>query len=357
MRATNSTVPVGDLDVHAYEIPVDGPDGREQDGTLTWSSTTIVLVEAHGGGETGLGYTYGDVSVAALVRSKLASVVTGMDALAPAAAWREMFRQLRNAGQPGAGAMAVSAVDIALWDLKARLLGLPLSRALPGFRGEVPVYGSGGFTNYPLQRLTSQVSSWVAEGLGRVKVKTSRDPAADPDRLAAVRKEAGDSVELFTDANGALSRKSALYWAHRFHDVWGVRWFEEPVSSLDTDGLRLVRDRGPALTSRPGSTGSCCRISPRGPGRWTACRPTSPGAAASPGCCRWAGWPRPGRSTCPGTARRRSARTRSAACRGCGTWSTSTPTSGWRGWRSTACCRRRAARCGRIRRGQGSAWR
>ena len=246
MRATNSTVPVGDLDVHAYEIPVDGPDGREQDGTLTWSSTTIVLVEAHGGGETGLGYTYGDVSVAALVRSKLTSVVTGMDALAPAAAWREMFRQLRNAGQPGVGAMAVSAVDIALWDLKARLLGLPLSRALPGFRGEVPVYGSGGFTNYPLQRLTSQVSSWVAEGLGRVKVKTSRDPAADPDRLAAVRKEAGDSVELFTDANGALSRKSALYWAHRFHDVWGVCWFEEPVSSLDTDGLRLVRDRGQA---------------------------------------------------------------------------------------------------------------
>jgi L-alanine-DL-glutamate epimerase-like enolase superfamily enzyme len=245
VRATN-TVPVGDLDVHAYEIPVDGPDGREQDGTLTWSSTTIVLVEAHGGGETGLGYTYGDVSVAALVRSKLASVVTGMDAFAPAAAWREMFRQLRNAGQPGAGAMAVSAVDIALWDLKARLLGLPLSRALPGFRGEVPVYGSGGFTNYPLQRLTSQVSSWVSEGLGRVKIKTSRDPAADPDRLAAVRKEAGDSVELFTDANGALNRKSALYWAHRFHDVWGVCWFEEPVSSRDTEGLRLVRDRGPA---------------------------------------------------------------------------------------------------------------
>ena len=238
-------VPVGDLAVHAFEIPTDGPDGSEQDGTLSWSSTTIVLVEAHGGGCTGLGYTYGEVSVAALVSSKLASVVAGLDALAPPAAWRSMLRALRNAGQPGIGAMAVSAVDIALWDLKARLLGLPLSRALPAFRDEVPIYGSGGFTNYPLHRLVSQVSSWASLGIPRMKIKTSRDPAADPERLAVVRKEAGDSVELFTDANGALSRKAALYWADRFREEWGVCWFEEPVSSLDVDGLRLVRDRGP----------------------------------------------------------------------------------------------------------------
>jgi L-alanine-DL-glutamate epimerase-like enolase superfamily enzyme len=245
MRATN-TVPVGALDVHAFEIPVDGPDGREQDGTMTWSSTTIVLVQAHGAGETGLGYTYGDASVAALVRSKLAPVVTGLDALAPAAAWRAMFSALRNAGQPGAGAMAVSAVDIALWDLKAKLLGLPLCRVLPGFRDEVLVYGSGGFTNYPESQLVSQAASWAAAGIPRMKIKTSRDPSADPQRLSWLRKEAGDGVELFTDANGALSRKSALYWAHRFHEEWGVCWFEEPVSSLDVDGLRLVRDRGPA---------------------------------------------------------------------------------------------------------------
>src|SRR5207248_4467004 len=160
MRAA-STVPVGGLTVHAFDVPTDGPDGQEQDGTMTWSSTTMVLVEARGGGETGLGYIYGDASVAALVESKLAGVVTGMDTLAPAAAWRAMFAQLRNAGQPGMGAMAVSATDIALWDLKARLLGLPLARALPAFRDEVPIYGSGGVTNYPLSRLASQMSSWA----------------------------------------------------------------------------------------------------------------------------------------------------------------------------------------------------
>jgi L-alanine-DL-glutamate epimerase-like enolase superfamily enzyme len=244
MRATG-TVPVGDLSVHAFEVPTDGPDGREQDGTLTWSSTTMVLVEAHGGGQAGVGYTYGDASLAALVQSKLAPLVTGMDALAPAAAWRSMLAQLRNAGQPGTGTMAVSAVDIALWDLKARLQGLPLSRALPAFRDQVPVYGSGGFTNYPLSRLASQVSSWVSGDIPRVKIKTSHDPSADPERLSAVRKEIGDGPQLFTDANGALTRKAAQYWATRFAAEWGVGWLEEPVSSQDVDGLRLLRDHGP----------------------------------------------------------------------------------------------------------------
>jgi L-alanine-DL-glutamate epimerase-like enolase superfamily enzyme len=243
---TTGTVQVRDLSVHAFEVPVDGPDGQEQDGTLAWSSTTMVLVEAHGGGETGIGYTYGDSSVAALVQSKLAPLVSGRDALAPAAAWRSAFIQLRNAGQPGLGAMAVSAVDIALWDLKARLLGVPLFQALPAFRDEVPVYGSGGFTNYSLPRLVSQVSSWAGQGIPRVKIKTSRDPRADPERLSAVRKEIGEDTQLFTDANGALTRKLALYWAERFAAEWGVGWFEEPVSSQDVAGLRLLRDRGPA---------------------------------------------------------------------------------------------------------------
>ncbi len=238
--------PVQSIAVHAFEFPTDGPDGKEQDGTLTWSSTTMILVEARAGGVSGIGYTYGDASVAALIESKLASVVTGMDAFAPPAAWRQMSVQLRNAGQPGAGAMAISAVDIALWSLKAALLGLPLYRALPAFRNEVPIYGSGGFTNYPLQRLAEQVRGWAAQGIPRMKLKTSRDPEADPARLAAVRKEAGDGVELFTDANGALTRKSALYWAERFAGEWGVCWFEEPVSSQDLEGLRLLRDRGPA---------------------------------------------------------------------------------------------------------------
>ncbi|GAA2254183.1 enolase C-terminal domain-like protein [Actinomadura luteofluorescens] len=231
--------------VHAFEVPTDGPGGQEEDGTLRWDSTTLVLVEAHAGGQTGIGYTYGDVSVAAFVESALAPAVRGADALAPPAAWERMFAAIRNAGRPGAGAMAVSAVDVALWDLKAKLLGLPLFRLLPAFHDRVPVYGSGGFTNYSLDRLAGQLAGWVEQGVPRVKLKVSRRPDEDPRRLTAVREAIGDGVELYADANGALTRKDALYWARRFAEEWDVRWFEEPVSSDDLAGLRLVRDEGP----------------------------------------------------------------------------------------------------------------
>ncbi|MFF4845234.1 enolase C-terminal domain-like protein [Streptomyces collinus] len=236
---------IDSVEVHAFQLPTDGPDGKEEDGTLEWDSTTMVLVRVHAGGRTGLGYTYGDVSVASFIESELADVVRGRSASSPAALWELMGRQIRNAGRPGAGAMAVSAVDVALWDLKARLLELPLIRLLPSWHDRVPVYGSGGFTNYSLDRLTDQLGGWVQQGIPRVKLKTSRDPESDPRRLAAVRKAIGDEPEIFTDANGALGRKQALYWAHRFHEEWDVRWFEEPVSSADLEGLRMLSERGP----------------------------------------------------------------------------------------------------------------
>ncbi|MFI6808081.1 enolase C-terminal domain-like protein [Streptomyces luteogriseus] len=234
------------VDVHAFRVPTDGPDGKEEDSTLEWDSTTLVLVRVHAAGRTGIGYTYGDVSAAQFVQSKLVPVIEGMSIASPAVLWQRMGARIRNAGRPGVGAMALSAVDVALWDLKARLLDLPLIRLLPAFHDQVPVYGSGGFTNYPLRRLTDQLTGWVEQGIPRVKLKTSRDPERDADRLSAVRKAIGDEPELFTDANGALRRKEALYWAYRFHDEWDVRWFEEPVTSADLEGLRMLRARGPA---------------------------------------------------------------------------------------------------------------
>jgi L-alanine-DL-glutamate epimerase-like enolase superfamily enzyme len=233
------------IDVHAFTVPTDGPDGVESDGTFEWDCTTLVLVEAHAAGVAGLGYTYADVSVAHLIASVLAPTVVGRDAMRPSAAWTPMFARLRNAGQSGAGAMAVSAVDVALWDLRARLVDVPLAATLPAFHSAVPIYGSGGFTNYPLDRLESQLGTWVAAGIPRVKLKTSRAPAADPMRLTAARAAVGPDVEIYVDANGALGRKEALHWADRFAGEWDVRWFEEPVSSDDVDGLRLVRERSP----------------------------------------------------------------------------------------------------------------
>jgi L-alanine-DL-glutamate epimerase-like enolase superfamily enzyme len=229
------------LDVSAYVVPTDEP---EEDGTFRWAQTTMIVCQVEAGGETGLGYTYGDLAVATLIDSTLAEVVRGHDALDVRSAWDAMNGALRNAGRPGLGTMAVSAVDIALWDLKARLLDEPLVTLIGARHTSLPVYGSGGFTSYSLDRLRRQLSSWVAEGIPRVKMKVGRDPERDPARLDAAREAVGEA-QLYVDANGALTRKQALDWAHRFRDEWNVTWFEEPVSSDDLDGLRLVRDHGP----------------------------------------------------------------------------------------------------------------
>jgi L-alanine-DL-glutamate epimerase-like enolase superfamily enzyme len=230
------------ISVAAYTIPTDEP---ESDGTFSWDSTTIVVVEIGAGGKRGLGYTYGPKAVGLLVEELLEDVLQGRDALDVRAAWLELGAALRNAGRPGVGSMALAAVDISLWDLKARLLDVPLARLLDAAHDEVPIYGSGGFTSYSNERLAEQLGGWVEDGIPRVKMKIGREPDADPGRLDAARSAIGDDAELFVDANGAFERKEALDWAHRFRREWGVTWFEEPVSSADFAGLRLLRDEGP----------------------------------------------------------------------------------------------------------------
>jgi L-alanine-DL-glutamate epimerase-like enolase superfamily enzyme len=143
--------------------------------------------------------------------------------------------------------MAVSAVDVALWDLKAKLLGVCLADALPRFHERVPVYGSGGFCNLTDEQLCEQVRGWTGAGIGSIKIKVGRDKADDPRRVALVRETAGPDVEVMVDGNGAYSPQEALLWADRFADQ-GVRYFEEPVSSEDLDGLGFVTERAPAGT-------------------------------------------------------------------------------------------------------------
>ena len=230
------------LTVSAYRIPTDAP---ESDGTFEWDSTTVVVVEAQAGDRTGLGYTYTHEAAAVLVEPLLGEVVTGREALDVEGAWGAMIRQVRNIGRPGLASCAIAAVDVALWDLKARLLGVPLVGLLGAVRDRVMAYGSGGFTSYDDMRLRRQLGGWVGEGVRAVKMKIGRDPTRDPARMRAAREVIGDGVELFVDANGAFARKEALRAAEVAAD-FGVTWFEEPVSSDDLEGLRLLRDRAPA---------------------------------------------------------------------------------------------------------------
>lgn len=238
----DTAVPVTALGARAYRIPTDSP---EADGTLTWSGTTLVVVHVEGGGETGFGYTYASETAAALIAGKMAEVVVGLDAMAPRRAWMSLREKLRNVGQAGIAATALSAVDVALWDLKAKLLGVPLATLLGQVRPSVPGYGSGGFTSYDDGRIAEQLTGWAAEGFMAVKMKVGSQPGDDPARVRAARRAVGEGVQLFVDGNGAYTAKQALKMAEAFA-ADGVAWFEEPVSSDALADMALVRTRGPA---------------------------------------------------------------------------------------------------------------
>jgi L-alanine-DL-glutamate epimerase-like enolase superfamily enzyme len=229
------------VDVSTYVVPTDAP---ESDGTLEWDRTTLIVVEIAAGGRRGLGYTYAHAAAAAIARDTLTKRLLGGDAFAIAALNAAMLESIRNLGRAGIVSTAISAVDMALWDTKARLLGLPLAALIGAARDRVAVYGSGGFTSYTPHRLQEQLGGWAEQGMRLVKMKVGRDAGADAERVHAARRAIADRAQLFVDANGAYSRKQALALADRFA-ADGVRWFEEPVSSDDLDGLRLIRDRAP----------------------------------------------------------------------------------------------------------------
>ena len=235
--------PIQSVTARVYTIPTETP---ESDGTITWDHTTLLIVEVEAGGMTGLGYSYSAKAAAQMVTEVLGPEIEGSDALAIEKAWSAMNAIVRNIGRPGIAATAISAVDIALWDLKAKLFGVSLTDLLPRARDSVAVYGSGGFTSYDRARLCDQLAGWAEEGCCWVKMKVGRAPAQDPERVAAARKAIGDTG-LFVDANGAYEKKQALGLAEAFVQS-GVCWFEEPVSSDDLEGLAFIRRHAPAQT-------------------------------------------------------------------------------------------------------------
>ncbi|MEH6566252.1 MAG: enolase C-terminal domain-like protein [Halopseudomonas sp.] len=228
---------IRELRVSAYRVPT---DAAETDGTLSWGATTLILVELDAANQTGIGYTYADASLAALINGHLRASVEGQDALAIGQINERLWSSVRNLGRSGLAACAISAIDTALWDLKARLLNLPLAQLLGLRRDRVAVYGSGGFINYDNARLSDQLASWVEEGgCSWIKMKVSADAVHEARRVQIARAAVGDAG-LFIDANGAHSPRSAIAFARRIEEQQ-VSWFEEPVSSDDVAGLHQVR--------------------------------------------------------------------------------------------------------------------
>lgn len=234
------------LEVSVYRIPTDRP---EADGTFRWDATILVLVEAFAdSGLSGLGYSYTAAAAGRLIHELLAEAVIGLPVEYNGAAWGRMIRAVRNVGRPGIAATAISAVDTALWDLRARAAGLPLFHLLGAHRESVPIYGSGGFTSYSEAELVEQLARWVGQDISRVKMKIGKDwgtkPEEDLARVRAVWEAIGPDAELFVDANGAYSVKQAITLARRFSEE-GVTYFEEPVPFDHLDHLAFVRQHSP----------------------------------------------------------------------------------------------------------------
>ena len=234
-------VPVSAIRAATYVIPTETP---EADGTLAWAQTTMVAAWAEAGGQTGLGWTYASPAAQAVITGLLADVVKDRSALDIAASNEAMARSVRNIGREGIAATAISAVDIALWDLKAKILGCSLGRLLGRARDAVPVYGSGGFTTYDDGQTRDQLAAWV-DGLKipRVKIKIGESwgtrEERDLHRVELARSVIGDA-ELYVDANGGYGVAQAIRMAGRMAE-FGVTWFEEPVSSQDPAGLAMIR--------------------------------------------------------------------------------------------------------------------
>jgi L-alanine-DL-glutamate epimerase-like enolase superfamily enzyme len=236
---TNEAIAVA---VTAYRIPTDAP---EADGTFAWDSTTMVVVTATCRGSVGTGWTFAPAAAVVVADELLAPVVADRDPFDVEGTWETMVRKIRNAGRPGLVGMALSAVDIALWDLRGRIEGRPLADLWGVAPSPVEAYGSGGFTTYDEARLRAQLRGWRGLGLRDVKIKIGeswgREEQRDLERAATARKVAGDDVGVLVDANGAYSADQACRVGRRLDEL-GVAWFEEPVSSDDLAGLDEVRD-------------------------------------------------------------------------------------------------------------------
>ncbi len=231
-------IPVTAIYVSAYIIPTATP---EADGTIEWNNTTLILVEITAADKTGIGYTYSHQSAAVVIDTLLRKIVIDANALDIPSINKKMIEAIRNDGQTGIAMMAVSAVDNALWDLKAKLFDVPLCNLLGKAKDSMLIYGSGGFTSYNKKQLQQQLSGWVDEGILHVKIKIGTHPEEDVERVKEARNAIGKNASLFVDANGAYTVKQAIEKSYQFA-VYNISWFEEPVTSDHLEGLHFIRE-------------------------------------------------------------------------------------------------------------------
>jgi L-alanine-DL-glutamate epimerase-like enolase superfamily enzyme len=237
-----------DVRADHYRIPLPTALSDSTHGTMLGFELVTVRVRDADGAE-GVGYTYtvgtGGAAVHALITRDLAPVLVGSDADRIEALWQMMWWALHYGGRGGAQSLAVSAVDIALWDLRARRHGVPLWRLLGGFDPRVPCYAGGIDLDLSLEALLKQTDENLGRGFRAIKMKVGR-PALreDLERVAAMRAHLGPDFPLMVDANMRWSVDDAIRAARALRDFDPV-WLEEPTIPDDVPGhVRIVREGG-----------------------------------------------------------------------------------------------------------------
>ena len=231
-----------------YLIPLPVALSDSTHGTIKGFELVTVRVRDAEGAE-GVGYTYtvgaGGAAVQALVARELAPLLAGRDADLIASHWQAMWWALHYGGRGGAQALAISAVDIALWDLRARRQGAPLWRVLGGFDPKVPCYAGGIDLDFPLDALLRQTDENVARGFRAIKMKVGRPSLSDDvERVRAMRRHLGPDFPLMVDANMRWSVDEAIRAARALVELHPV-WLEEPIIPDDVPGhARIVREGG-----------------------------------------------------------------------------------------------------------------
>jgi L-alanine-DL-glutamate epimerase-like enolase superfamily enzyme len=213
---------------------------------------TVRLRDAEGA--EGVGYSYtvaaGGAAVRALVERYAAPLLVGADAERIEALWQKLWWGLHYGGRGGPTSLAISAVDIALWDLKARRLGTPLWRLLGGHDPRVPVYAGGIDLQFPLDRLLRQTDDNLRRGFRAIKMKVGRRHLReDVERVGAMRAHLGPDFPLMVDANMRWSADEAIR-AARALGPFGLVWIEEPTIPDDVAGhARIVREGGQPIAA------------------------------------------------------------------------------------------------------------
>lgn len=238
--------PIAEVRTHLLEHPLSVPF---ESASMRFTARQHLLVEVIcEDGTTGWGECLGPARPNAAVVAAYAPHLIGRDPMATEVLWQELYNLLRDQGQRGLTMTALSGIDVALWDIKGKRLGVPVSTLLGGqVRGAVRAYATGSFRRDGVDRVAdnaAECAAHVAAGFHAVKIKIGFGVAEDLAVIGAVREAIGPQARLMIDANHGYTVREAIEVGQRA-SAFDIDWFEEPVIPEQLDAYRAVRASQP----------------------------------------------------------------------------------------------------------------